>query len=96
MHKKQVEADTIREFVEGRKVWAVKEKEASEEENRQIIKFIEKKDAWRREQEAIAKDRRYIQCFSVLYTFWQFKRFLSNIFVDFLFLLILYPTYSLF
>ena len=65
MHKKQVEADTIREFVEGRKVWAVKEKEASEEENRQIIKFIEKKDAWRREQEAIAKDRRYIQCFSV-------------------------------
>ena len=66
MHKKQVEADTIREFVEGRKVWAVREKEASEEENRQIIKFIEKKDAWRREQEAIAKDRRYIQCFSVL------------------------------
>ena len=66
MHKKQVEADTIREFVEGRKVWAVKEKEASEEENRQIIKFIEKKDAWRREQEAIAKDRRYIiQCFCV-------------------------------
>merc|ERR1719195_1451249 len=24
MHKKQVEADTIREFVEGRKVWAVR------------------------------------------------------------------------
>lgn len=66
MHKKQVEADTIREFVEGRKVWAVKEKEASEEENRQIIKFIEKKDAWRREQEAIAKDRRSLKNESIL------------------------------
>ena len=58
MKKKQVEADTIREFVETQKLWAEQENRRNDEENRQIIHFIEKKDRWRAEQEAIAKDRR--------------------------------------
>ena len=58
MRKKQVEAETIREFVETQRVWAEQESLRNDEENRQIIQFIEQKDKWRAEQEAIAKDRR--------------------------------------
>ena len=54
----QVEADTIREFVETQKVWAEQESQRNDEENREIIAFIAKKDQWKAEQDAIAKDRR--------------------------------------
>jgi len=66
MRKKQVEADTIREFVESQKVWAELESRRNDEENREIIAFINKKDQWRNEQDTIAKDRRSLKNESVL------------------------------
>jgi len=66
MKKKQVEADTIREFVETQKVWAEQESLRNDEENREIIAFIAKKDQWKAEQDAIAKDRRSLKNESVL------------------------------